>query len=34
MVIAHKVVHKANEEVGVAAYRQLVEAIVACRRDD
>ena len=34
MVIAHKVVHKANEDVGVAAYRQLVEAIVACRRDD
>jgi len=34
MVIAHKVVHETNEEVGVAAYRQLIEAIVACRRAD
>ena len=31
MVVAHKVVHEAKENVGVAAYRMLLDLLVACR---
>jgi hypothetical protein len=31
LVIAHKVVHDSKEEVGVSAYRQRIDRIVAAR---
>jgi CubicO group peptidase (beta-lactamase class C family) len=34
VVIAHKVVHLAHEDVGVPTYRRLVDLVVACRRVD